>query len=399
MGKRERIIAALGIMVISSNLRAPITAVGPVVEMLKEEFGLSNGMAGFITTLPLIAFALVSPFVGKLISGLGYKKTMVLGLFLMGAGIAIRSYTNVFGLFLGTGILGIGIAIGNILLPSLIKLKFPDRVGAYTSVLTTSMSIFAAIGAGLSYPLANTLDLGWENAMGIWAIPVVFALAVWLMQGKVDTINQSVDNEKNKEIKSIWKVPLAWGVATFMGSQSVVYYSLVAWLPTIITSKGFSETFAGNIALILQLVSISATLTIPILCDKFNDQRKLVILTCSFYFLGLIILLVGGEESLLIVSAICMSLGSGGAISLAMAFMSLRSPTALRASQLSGMSQSVGYIFAAIGPVAIGLIFDWSQSWTLSICLLMLLIIIHFVAGLIVGRDIVIDGSHTINRR
>ncbi len=393
MSKKERILAGLGIMVISANLRAPITAVGPVVDMLKEEFGLSNGMAGFITTLPLMAFALVSPFVGKLIGIFGYRKTMSLGLFLMGTGIAIRSFTNIFGLFLGTGILGVGIAVGNILLPSLIKLKFPDRVGAFTGVLTTSMSVFAALGAGLSYPLAKTLDLGWESAIGIWIIPIVLALGIWLLQGKVGTVSQGGKVSEEKIIsKPIWKVPMAWGMAIFMGSQSVVYYSLVAWLPSIVVSKGFSEAFAGNIALILQLVGIWATLTIPVLCDKFQDQRKLVFVTCSFYFLGILLLLLGEKEIILIISAVCLSSGSGGAISLAMAFMSMRSPTAARASQLSGMAQSVGYVFAAIGPVTIGIIFDLFQSWTLSICLMGGLIIVHFLAGLAVGRNIVIEG-------
>ncbi len=183
MKKKETLLIILGIIFISFNLRAPITAVGSVVEMIQEEYLLSSGKAGLITTLPLIAFALISPFVAKISHRWGYGKTMAGGLGFIFVGLVIRSYTNLSGLFIGTALLGIGIALGNVLIPSIIKLKFPSKVGLVTSVYTSSMIIFAALGAGVSLPLAKGLNLGWRHALAIWLLLTFTTFIIWIPPG------------------------------------------------------------------------------------------------------------------------------------------------------------------------------------------------------------------------
>ena len=394
MKRKEIILIILGIIFISFNLRAPITAVGSVVEMIKEEYMLSSGMAGFITTLPLIAFAIVSPFVAKLSHNWGYGKTMGLGLVFILIGELVRSYTNVSGLFIGTAFLGIGIALGNVLIPSIIKLKFPDRVGLITSIYTSSMIIFAAIGAGVSVPLAKGLNLGWRNALASWFILTVITLVIWLPQLKVKgniNLNKIDAHDINSQLssKSIWKSPLAWSVTLFMGLQSFLFYSLVAWLPTIIVSKGMMDSFAGTMALTFQLMGIPTALIIPILCDKFKSQRGLVIIICLFYISGMSLFLFSQSQILILISVLLMALGMGGSISLAIAFISLRTPNSKRASELSGMSQSTGYLLAAAGPILMGIIYDTFKSWSLPIIIFGGLIIFLGLSGWFAGNDIV----------
>ena len=386
MKKRDAVLVILGILFISFNLRAPITAVGSIVEMIQSEYALTNAAAGFITTLPLVAFAVVSPFVARLSGKIGHAKTMMLGLLFILAGEVVRSYTGASGLFIGTAIIGIGIAIGNVIIPAIIKLYFSEKVGLVTSIYTSGMCIFAAVGAGISVPLAKGMNLGWKNALASWFILTVITILIWIPQ--VAKKQAAVSNTKKiKSTNSIWKSKLAWWVTLYMGTQSLLFYSLVAWLPTIVVSKGMSDSFASNMALLFQLMAIPATLLIPTLSDKFKDQRILVLVTCAVYATGMLCFLLGQSQIAIIIAVICMSIGMGGSISLSIAFISLRSPNPARASELSGMSQSAGYLFAALGPMVTGFIFDIQSSWTMPLIIFIALIVFLAFCGMFAGNN------------
>lgn len=386
MKKSYAFLIILGILFISFNLRAPITAVGSIVELIQSEYNLSNAVAGFITTIPLIAFAVVSPFVAKISDKIGHSMTMMIGLFFILAGEIFRSYTGVFGLFLGTCVIGVGIAIGNVIIPAIIKLYFSNKVGLITSIYTSGMCIFAAVGAGISVPLAKGLGFGWKNALASWFILTIFTILIWLPQ-VFKNQNKTKKVENNAKKTSIWKSKLAWWVTLFMGTQSLLFYSLVAWLPTIVMSKGLSDSFAGNMALLFQLMAIPATLVIPTLCDKFKDQKILVFISCIFYALGMFLFLLGKSPIIIIIAVICMAIGMGGSISLSIAFISLRSPNSSKASELSGMSQSAGYLFAAIGPIVTGFIFDLMSSWTIPLIIFIALIGFLGFCGIFAGSN------------
>lgn len=388
MKKSKSFMILLGILFISFNLRAPITAVGSIVEMIQADSSLSNAVAGFITTLPLIAFAVVSPFVSTLSSKIGHARTMFLGLLFILFGEVCRSYTGAIGLFIGTAIIGIGIAIGNVIIPGIIKLHFSEKVGFVTSIYTSGMCIFAAVGAGVSVPLAKGLDLGWKHTLCVWFILTAVTILIWLPQTKEKATTVTSQNNK-KDGCSVWKSPLAWWVTLFMGTQSLLFYSLVAWLPTIVVSKGLSQGFAGNMALLFQLMAIPATLIIPTLCDKLKDQRSLIYIVCIIYASGMSLFLLGSNSLLITLAVILMSIGMGGSISLSIAFISLRSPNAQKAAQLSGMSQSAGYLFAALGPIVTGYIYDLKSTWSIPIVLFILLIAFLCVCGYFAGHGMI----------
>ena len=389
MSKKQMILVALGIVFISFNLRAPITAVGSLVELIKTEYALSNAVSGLITTLPLIAFAVVSPFVAKISKKIGGNLAMTIGLFFMLFGEIIRSYLGVVGLFLGTIILGIGIAIGNVLIPSFIKLHFPNKIGLLTSIYTSSMCIFAAVGAGVSLPIAKGLNIGWKNSLAVWGVMAIITILIWLPQLFVNksSIQSTPTIVVESKTKSVWTNKIAWMVTLFMGIQSLLFYSLVAWLPTIVISKGMSESFASNMALMYQLLAIPITLLIPILCDKFKNQSLLVLINCTIYLVGMIMFLFAKEIYSIVIAIILLSFAMGGSISLSISFISLRSENAFVASNLSGMSQSAGYLLAAVGPSLMGAIFDFTYTWTLPICIFIVLVISLAIFGYFAGKD------------
>lgn len=378
----------LGIVFVSFNLRAPITSVGPVIDLIQLKYDLNSSMAGFITTLPLLAFAIISPFVAKLNHKFGHGLTMFFGLLLIILGELIRSYTDIYGLFIGTAFIGIGIAIGNVLIPSVIKHKFKKNVGNVLSIYITSMCIFAALGSGLSIPMTEIW--GWNTSLAIWTILTVFTLLIWLPQLKKSGEYNNSDDlkiEEKMKSKSIWKSPLAWWVTLYMGTQSLLFYTLIAWIPSILLYKNFDAHFAGMMLLLFQLISLPATLLVPAIADKIRHQKLIATIITLIYLVGMVIFLFAISKSSVIISMIFLGLGMGGTISLAIGFISLRTPHAKKAAELSGMSQSAGYLLAAIGPILIGFIYDLSKSWTIPILMLILLIILLIFFGLKAGRD------------
>ena len=378
----------LGIIFVSFNLRAPITSVGPVIDLIQAQYHLNSSMAGFITTLPLLAFAIFSPFVAKINHKFGHGLTMFAGLLLIIIGELVRSYTNVYGLFIGTICIGIGIAIGNVLIPSVIKHKFKKNVGSIISIYITSMCIFAALGSGLSIPATEIF--GWNTSLAIWVILALLALVVWLPQLKESENYNNSDDLKLEEImqsKSIWKSPLAWWVTLYMGTQSLLFYTLIAWIPSILMFKSFDSHFSGMMLLLFQLVGLPATLLVPIIADKVKHQKLIATIISLIYLLGVVTLLFAQSTFAVISSMIFIGLGMGGAISLAIGFISLRTPHAKKAAELSGMSQSAGYLLAAVGPILIGFIYDVTKSWTNALLVLIALILLLIVFGLKAGRD------------
>lgn len=384
---KHLIIVFLGIIFVSFNLRAPITSVGPVINLIQIEYHLTNSMAGFITTVPLLAFAIFSPFVAKINHKFGHGLTMLSGIVLIIIGELVRSYLGVFGLFIGTIFIGIGIAIGNVLIPSVIKHKFKKNVGNIISIYITSMCIFAALGAGISIPATNIF--GWNTSLSMWVVLALIALLIWLPQLKKSegyNNNDDLAIQEAMKSKSIWKSPLAWWVTLYMGTQSLLFYTLIAWVPSIVIFKGLDSNFAGMMVLLFQLVGLPATLLVPIIANKIKHQKLIATIISLNYLFGMIMFLFATTSLGIIISMVFIGIGTGGAISLAIGFITLRTPHAKKAAELSGMSQSAGYLLAAVGPIFMGLLYDITKSWTSSIILLIVAIILLTIFGLKAGR-------------
>lgn len=214
-----------------SSLRPSI---GPLIGDIQADLQLSSGFIDFSAALPLISFGLFSPVVPRVTSRLGTGRTVALGLVTIIAGIGIRLSPTIPGLFVGTFIAGIGMAILNVVLPGLIKARFPDRVGRYTGLYSTTMSLFAATASGVSVPLALGVGLGWRGALAFWANPAVIALLLWSPQLRVAAgrrgdqskgkVVARADDEQDRRAAAVWRSPLAWQVTIFMGLQSLIFY-------------------------------------------------------------------------------------------------------------------------------------------------------------------------------
>lgn len=370
-----------GIVLISLTMRSPLTSVGPLVGSIRESLGLSNTAAGLITTLPLLAFSLLSPFAPILARRFGVERMMLYALTLLIAGIAIRSLSAAVPLFAGTVLLGLAIAVCNVLIPSLVKRDFSRQVGLMTGVYSVSMNLFGAIASGVSVPLARHLGFGWNGALGIWGVLALLAALFWFPHARTSHASARAATGSALTRRSLWRSPLAWVITIFMGMQSLLFYVLIAWLPEIMTSRGLSEDSAGWMLSLFQIAALPVSFIVPIVAGRMKNQRLLVIIMTVLLFVSLAGLYFGGN-AFISLWTILLGIGGGCAFSLAMIFFSLRTKDAHDAASLSGMAQSVGYLLAAAGPTLFGLLHDTTASWNLPLLLLLAVSALLFLAGL-----------------
>lgn len=377
----------IGIIFVAFTLRPAITSIGPLTGHIRGETGISNGIAGLLTTLPLISFGLISPFVPRIARKLGNEMSVMIGLCILGSGIIIRSFSTLPLLFSGTILIGLGIAGCNVLLPGIVKQSFPRKVGLLTGIYTLSMGVFAGLAPGLSVPLADSFGLGWRMSLGMWALIILIAIGFWLPQLKVK--NTSFGSTKQKQSGSrIWFSSIAWQVTLFMGLQSMVYFSITAWLPEILHTQGFNIAIAGWMLTIFQFSGLPANIIIPILADRLPNQKSIAFGIGLLCLTGLFGLMFFTNKALLICCIMMLGISLGAAISHGLTLIGLRAANAKQASDLSGMAQSVGYLLAALGPFLIGFIFDLFHTWTIPLILLIIITIIYTIAGIGAGRNL-----------
>ena len=382
-------VLLVGVIFIAFNMRAPLTSVGPLVELIRDHLHLSNTMAGMITTLPLLSFALFSPFVPKLAKQFGMEAVLFMAVIFLSIGIGMRvlSGSTIMILYAGTTILGLGIAACNVLLPSLVKREFPERIGLMTGIYSISMNLFGAIASGISIPIAVGFGFGWQGALGIWGVLSILGILFWIPQIKhhsvmTPTVQPRVAGKK----LNVWRSPLAWQVTLFMGLQSTLFYVLVTWMPDILNQQGISANQSGWLLSLMQLAVLPVTFIAPILAGRLKNQRPIVMITSISILTGLLGLLYGNIQ-LVVLWIVILGIGIGFSFGLSMILFSLRTKNAQESAELSGMAQSFGYLLAATGPMLIGYLHDLTNGWTIPLLVLAGASVLLFVVGLGAGTN------------
>ncbi len=378
----SRILLVVAIFLISMNLRPAITGVGPLLEFIRADTGLSALFAGALTSMPLLAFALMSPVAPAIGAKFGMERAIFIALLLLALGILLRSAPSITALYAGSALLAAAIAIGNVLVPGLIKRDFPDKVGIMTSVYATTLATSASISSGIAVPLAAALPGGWRGSLAIWFIPAVISALLLLTQLRKSTKPAAQPGEKI--VQNVWRSKLAWNVTLFMGLQSMSFYVTLTWLSTILLDRGYSAVSAGWITALFPALGIPIGFIFPALLARFSDQRGLAVFFSAMMCAGYVGLIVAPQ---FVVAWVMISgLALGFCFPLALAFFALRAHDTRQASALSGMAQSVGYGIAAAGPVLFGALHDVSNSWILPLWMLVLAAVGQGFVGFSAGR-------------
>ncbi|HEC1727237.1 TPA: MFS transporter [Campylobacter lari] len=363
-------INILVVITLALNLRAPIISIGPMVEYIQEYYKINSALAGMLTTLPLIAFGLISFFVAYF----SQIKALFFALCLIVFGELIRSYGGNIGLFSGVFLIGAGIAIANVLLPSFVKEKFAKNTHKIMGLYGFILGFSSIIGVAFSLPLLKIFDV--PQAMFFWVVLALIALIFYFPHLKNKRLLRSKKKKINK--MNIFSNSTAWKITILMGLQSFLSYSLFAWLSVMISEKGYDINFGSNILLLSQIIGLPIALFSPMILNQLtNNKKNLYIILLSFlYLLGFIMILFFNAKVMLYIAAIFMGCASSGIFIIALLFIATKSANSVIAAKLSAMSQGIGYLIAAQAPWIIGMLHDSFGNFIFGFILLVVVGII-----------------------
>ena len=376
----------LGLVLVALNLRPALSSVAPLLGVVSDSLGLSAAQAGLLTTLPVLCLGVFAPLAPILARRFGTER-VVLGILLtLGGGIVLRSCLGEVGLFAGSILAGASIGVIGVLLPGIIKRDFAGHAGTMTGVYTMALCLGAALAAGATVPLSHYLGDSWAMGLGFWALPALLAAIFWLPQvGK----RQGAHNVAYR-VQGLLRDPLAWQVTLYMGLQSSLSYIVFGWLPSILIGRGLTPTDAGLVMSGSVIVQLATALTAPWLATRGKDQRLAIVLVMGLTLAGLFGCLYAPMDSLWS-WAVVLGLGQGGAFSLALTLIVLRSRDSHVAANLSGMAQGVGYTLASLGPLAVGVVHEVTGGWDALGWIFAVIGLCAIVAGLGAGRALYVN--------
>ena len=386
-GTAARVLLGASLVLIAFNLRPVFSSASALLPEIRDVLGLSPTGASLLTTLPVVCLGLFSPLAPRLAQRYGTERTLLGVVLILALGTALRGLSSIPLLFLGTALAGGCIAIGNVLLPGLVKRDFPDRAALMTGCYTMALCAGAASAAGLTLPVEHALGGSLDGALAIWALPALLVALLWLPQ--VLASRRQV-KRTGFRVEGLWRDRLAWHVTLFMGLQSALAYCVFGWLVPILRERGLDGVTAGAIVSVSVMVQAAACLVAPHLAVRGKDQRLINVTLCALAVVALLGLLFAPLSTVWF-WAVLQGIGQGGLIAVAMTVIVLRTRDPHMAAHLSGMAQCVGYLLAAIGPLIVGLIRGWTGSFGWSAVLIVLLGIGAAINGWFAGRALYVN--------
>jgi len=382
------VAVVLAIVAVALNQRPAVVAVAPVLGDLRADTGLSAAMAGLLTAVPVLCFGAFAPFAPRLARRIGLQTAVALSLLLLAAGIALRLLPPVALLYAGSLIAGAAIALANVLLPAYVKREF-EHPGPVMGLYSASLNVGAAAGAAATVPLAAALGVDWRAGLGLWLVLALAALALWLPVAGTGRRRGTAPEVVSSGSWSLLRQPLAVQVTVYLGLQSVQFYAVSAWLPTLLADSGVPVREGGLLLGLANVVGAVGALVVPAQAGRMRTQRPLVAVVIASYAVGLGGLLLAAHSwTELWVCAFGLAQGSGFA--LALTLIVLRSPTPLTAARLGGVAQCLGYLLAAGGPPVLGALHDLTGGWAWPLALLLVLLVPMVWAGWGAARDAVL---------
>lgn len=337
-------------LLLAVNLRPTIGSVPPEAEQLAASLGLSSVGVGVLTTLPVLCMALFAPLAAPAAARFGQRHVLIATIIAIGAGAAGRAIPGVGYLYAGTALAGVGIAVAGTLLPALVRGRVPDRVGPVTGLYTAVLIGGALLASGGTEPLRAALDTTPQTILAVWALPAVLALAVWLSAGDLTGPSSTVDVRRPR---LPWRVGAAWRAALFMGAQSLLFYATLAWLAARYTDLGLSPSAAGLLLAVFSAAQIVTALAMPLLAHRSRSPVGWIAASVGVTTLGLLLIALVPLASPWGWAAV-VGLGMGGNLALALTVITEAAPDPPSATAYAGMAFLVGYLLAALGPVAAG---------------------------------------------
>lgn len=367
MKKDYSIFFVPGIILVGAVMRIPFTTIPTVLSDVADGLGVSVNSLGILTSIPLIMFAFCSSLAPRLADKFGLEKLFTMVLVALFAGSIMRVF-NLPSLYIGTMIIGISIAMMNVLFPSIILANQPFRIGLLTTVYTTAMGIASSVASSVAVPIVKMTS--WKGLIVILSLLILIALVVWFPN---TFHNHMTEKDEHTHSASLWKNKAAIALLIFGGLQSLLFYTGMTWLPTMASQAGVSSEAAGILASIHSLMSLPFSLTIPTLTTSLSSKNRKIMLAivsiCGIAGTGMLLFQTSSFTYWLIVN-ILIDIAVSALFPYLLVIFSMKSHTPSQTAQLSGMVQSGGYFLPAFVPTLFGFSFNLFGSWTVAaLCL------------------------------
>jgi CP family cyanate transporter-like MFS transporter len=366
------------------NLRPGLLTLGPVLPAVQRALALSPTASGVLTALPILALGLAAIVAVPIGRRLGWSGGLLFALVLIGAGIVLRSAGTETALFAGAALLGIGIGLGNVFVPTLVKARLADRIGLAMGVYTMSLAV-GALASSTATPVLLKHFNDWKPALAAWAIPA-FAAALFALPLLVDNIRPAVRSTG----APLHRSKVAWSVAAYMGLQSALFYSVALWLAALMTARGMALSSVSTSLTIFYFMQFVAALGMPIVLTR-SSRQDIVAVALVACVGAILVAILYGPLSWAYAFCALLGVGMGSVFAVALTFQVIRARTHETAARLSSMAQAFGYIIASIGPLVLGLVSKWPDARLASTIWLLIITAITMVAGALAGRPRFVD--------
>jgi CP family cyanate transporter-like MFS transporter len=382
------ILVVVAILLLGLNLRGPIVAVAPVLDVIRDDLGVGEATVGLLTSLPVLCFGLATPAASALLARAGLGRGVTISLALLLAGIAVRSLDGLTGALAGTVLIGIAITVGNVAVPVVIARDLPHRSGTVLGAYTASLNVGSMLTLSLTVPLADLV--GWRLAVAAWGVLVVVAVVVWHLALRRPTGPEPVSpgpagavpdgNGDDLPPRAWWRNPVAWGLTIAFAGQAFAYYGVTAWLPLLLRDElGMAAAGAGTSASVFQIAALAGAFGVPVLLRVLPGPRSVVLTVVATWAalpVGLLLApqlwplwcIVGGAAQ-----------GGGLVVIFALVVRKARGLTENR--RMSALVQGGGYVVAASGPTVVGAVHAATGGWTGPLLVVLAAIALLGVAG------------------
>ena len=364
--RAQQRIVVVGLALAGLSMRTAVTSVGAVLDEIQAGVHASGTVAGLITTLPVICFAVIGAATTRVGAAVGPHRLLAVALAVATIGLAVRPLASDPAVFVLLSVLALaGAAVSNVVLPGLVKAHFPDRIGAMTAVYTTALAVGTTAGAGLTVPLGDAAG-GWRSGLAWWALPAGLAVVPWVLVLREPARRSPAGTARHVPLGAMLRSRTAWAVTAFFATQSIQAYIAFGWFERFLVGHGIGHGTAGAMVAVLSALGIPVSVVAPRVATA--HPRAAILVLCSFSllaYIGLAVAPVGGAWVWMVLSGI-----GNGVFPVALTVMGMRARTAATAASLAAFSQGVGYAIAGLGPLLFGALYAATGTWALPLAVL-----------------------------
>lgn len=389
---KKRWLFILSIVLLGVVMRSTFTTIPVVIDNVANTFGLPVSQLGILTTLPLLTFAVVSPTTTFFTKRFGIEKTLLAALLFVLVGSIARIVSAPM-LFIGTILVGIGIAFINVLLPATLVKFTPNKIGVYTSLYSTTMTLMTAVFQIIAVPITKTFS--WQMLVVFITVIVLLVVVTWIAHMLVNTdpeLDKAVTQTTHMTTRKInpWRNKYAWSLLVMAGIQSAVFYTSIAWVPTIAQRTGVTATQSGWVIGVLSLIGIPVSMWVPSFLERSSYKGRRTLMTGATGLWLLAILMMFNQHAglvwWLIVTAF-IGIGGTAVFVYMVTSYAIRTRNANESSALSGMAQTGGYLIAAGAPWAYGVLYAQLNNWILQTAVMAIAIVVFIILMWFSERD------------